>query len=361
MAASIRHGFGPRRCVTHSAPAVKSESEAGPVRENALAGRSFFIAGVELRLASDDPALGEEFARVFGGSIADPSHSVARVLTAEVSAGTGDWGEFVVTGDDLQDPASFLLGFASPTVPMQELAPRPDGSRVLTLEGSSEPLFLFQPDRCLFRKVPRWRRIVAHVLFLRMIRLRPEYRFFHAASLDLDGRGVMLIGPKGSGKSTISLALAMRGHTLYGDETAIFDPATQTILPMCRPVGIKPGPRSRAVEHSLRALDRSPDEDGMLRIPAELLVPRMAVEPAPLHDVIFLAGFGEEPAMERISPGREELSAMQPLRSSESLVPSTLQVFELIRLLGSVHCYTVRAAGPDATAELIEEKLKSCH
>lgn len=347
--------------MTHTTPAVKSDSEFEPVGRGALSGRTFSIVGVELALSSDDSGLGDEFAKVFGGAgEAAPNRDLGR-LTAEVTAGTGDWGEMCVSGDDLRNPASFLLGFASPTVPMTEMASHADGARVLTIEGSGTPLFIFTADRCFFKKVPRWRRIVAHVLFLRLIRLRPEYRFFHAASLAMSGRGVLLIGPKGTGKSTLSLALAARGHSLYGDETAVFDPALRAILPMCRPVGIKPGPRSSAVEASLMRIASAPDEDGMLRVPARQLVPSIGVDPAPLHHVIFLSGFGDEPKIEKITPGRDELSSMQPLRSSEPQASSTLQVFELIRLLGSVHCYRLSAGNPDATADLIEETLSTWH
>ena len=343
-----------------STPDVKSDVELAPVPDTSLPGRTFSVAGVDLILTSDDPGLGDEFARVFGGTEVVPFEA-RPCLTALVTAAASEWGDLVIGGDDLRDPASFLLGFSSPTVPMKELPPLEDGARVLTIEGSGTPLFVFYPDRCVFRKVPRWRRIVAHVLFLRLIRLRPEYRFFHAASLAVAGSGLMLIGPKGTGKSTLSLALAIRGHALYGDETAIFDPKSKAILPMCRPVGIKPGPRSAAVEASLRALTSTPDEDGMVRVPAHLLVPVIGRESVPLRDVIFLNGFDDAPRIEPITPGRDELSAMQPLRSSEPVAASTLQVFELIRLLGSVHCYRLAAGNPDATADLIEETLRTCH
>src|SRR5947207_2119645 len=83
---------------------------------------------------------------------------------------------------------------------------------------------IFDGDRVRFRKVDAWRRIVSHMLFLRLIRRRPDLLFFHAASIGMDGRAYLLIGPKGRGKTSVSLALAARGHAFLGDETAIVEP-----------------------------------------------------------------------------------------------------------------------------------------
>jgi hypothetical protein len=53
------------------------------------------------------------------------------------------------------------------------------------------------------------------------VRTRDDAAAFHAASLEIDGRGVMLPGQKGSGKSTLALALALeRTATYLGDELA---------------------------------------------------------------------------------------------------------------------------------------------
>jgi hypothetical protein len=281
-------------------------------------------------------------------------------MSVAIAAGpAGDaFGTLSIRGADIPSAADFLLGFASPTVPMIPLASDDPSVRLVGIEGDDAPLFVFRGDVWEFRKVPRWRRIVSHVVFLHVLHLRSDLHFFHAASIGIHGNGVMLVGPKGSGKSTASLALAARGHALLGDETAAFDPATSRLLPMPRPVGIKPGPRARSVDQAMRAISWSADEDNMTRIPIRALFPEAAAaDPAPLRAVIFLNGFGPDAVMTSTSPGREELSAMQPLRSSSYGGNPALRVFEMIRMLSAVKCYALTASDPDYTAQIIEETL----
>jgi hypothetical protein len=318
--------------------------------------RSYTIAGVELDLSSDSEALLNEFASVFG----DHRERAAPVafIRAEVR-GTGgpDHGTLRVSGDDLTDPAGFLLGLASPTVPMVSLPSTEPSVQVIGLANDAEPLFIFRDGEMAFRKVPRWERIVSHVLFLRMLRMRPDLLFFHAASVVVDGRGVLLVGPKGSGKSTLSLALAARGHALLGDETAAYQPSTVLLLPMPRPVGIKPGVRAKAIGAALDQLSCTADPEGIFRVPIERLLATNSPTPARLRGVVFLRGFGPEPRLTPISAGREELAQMQPLATTTS-GNTTMKVFEMIRLLGSVVCNTLTAGDPDATANYIEEAIR---
>jgi hypothetical protein len=315
----------------------------------------FLIAGVQLHLATDDPLFLAEFERLFGcdPSPGTPLHS----FRANVLAGSGELGTLTVDGDGLTDGASFLKGFASPTVPLVEIAAL-DGRRALALEGESQPLFVFHGGDCRFRKSGRWRRVLSHFLYLRMLRLRSDLLFFHAASLAIDGRGVLLVGPKGSGKTTLSSSVAIRGHEFLGDETAAYRAADGAILPMRRPISVKPGVRSRDVDASLAAHALSPDEDGILHVPSRTLFARAAHE-AKLHAVVFLEGFAAAPSITKISAGRDELSAMQPIRSSSLDDAPSRHVFAMIRLLGSLNCYRLRAADPDETARLLIEVIQT--
>jgi hypothetical protein len=46
---------------------------------------------------------------------------------------------------------------------------------------------------------------------------------FHASCMDINGHGVMLIGDKGAGKSTLALCLLKMKHTILGDDVAAVD------------------------------------------------------------------------------------------------------------------------------------------
>lgn len=66
-----------------------------------------------------------------------------------------------------------------------------------------------------------------------------QFLIYHAAVLEKNGRAVMLPAPPGSGKSTLTAALASRGWRLLSDELALFNPLTGQVHGMARPVNLK--------------------------------------------------------------------------------------------------------------------------
>jgi hypothetical protein len=229
--------------------------------------------------------------------------------------------------------------------------------RLLAVGDDAEPLFRFSGEYCEFRRNARWRRIVSHYLFLRTLRLRSDLLWFHAGSAGFGDHGVLIVGPKGTGKTTLSLSLAARGWAFLGDEMAAYQPATGTLLPFRRPVGIKPGPRSARIEIALRAEPRRLDDDGIIRTPLERVVDVNASSGLPLRSVIFLQGFGTQPELTSITAGRDELSVLQPIATSLAAISPTKRVFEMIKLLSSVKAYRLVSADPDLTADLVERTL----
>ena len=306
--------------------------------------RSYFFFGINLSGESDDPSLFEEFEAVFGCGDQAPLSSrgaLRTVLRRSV---------LEISGDDLEDPAGFLAGFSSPDIPLTLIDPQSvrvgdDGGLVIRFSGSS----------CHIPSVPGWQRIASHMIFLRLIRALPNLLFFHAASIGIRGRGFLLVGPKGRGKTTVSLALAARGHAFLGDETAVYEPATARLLPFHRPVGIKPGPRSQSLDARLQRI-RMPQE-GIARLPIGKLIDVPPPEPMALRGVIFLQPFADRPYLEPIASGREELGQLQPLASTLQAGAATQRVFAMIRLLSATRCYKLWPANPDETATYLERTL----
>jgi HprK-related kinase A len=66
-----------------------------------------------------------------------------------------------------------------------------------------------------------------------------RYLLLHAASVEQDGRAIILTGLSGAGKSTLAALLAAGGWRLMGDEFALLDPATGLLHAFPRLVSLK--------------------------------------------------------------------------------------------------------------------------
>lgn len=62
----------------------------------------------------------------------------------------------------------------------------------------------------------------------------------HAGVVAFDERAVILAGPSGHGKSTLTLALVRAGGTLLTDEMAVIAPDDRTVLPFPRGIHVRP-------------------------------------------------------------------------------------------------------------------------
>lgn len=66
-----------------------------------------------------------------------------------------------------------------------------------------------------------------------------QYLLLHAGTLEIDGHGLLLIGEPGSGKSTLTAALALAGARALSDEFGVLRPADGKLLPIPKPVALK--------------------------------------------------------------------------------------------------------------------------
>jgi HprK-related kinase A len=76
---------------------------------------------------------------------------------------------------------------------------------------------------------------------LQMALGQKHYLLLHAATVEKDGRAVILTGESGAGKSTLAALLGERGWRLMGDEFALLDMATGQLMPFPRAVSLKNG------------------------------------------------------------------------------------------------------------------------
>ena len=74
---------------------------------------------------------------------------------------------------------------------------------------------------------------------LQMALGQKNYLLLHAATVERDGRALILTGESGAGKSTLSALLGERGWRLMGDEFALLDMESGALMPFPRAVSLK--------------------------------------------------------------------------------------------------------------------------
>lgn len=66
-----------------------------------------------------------------------------------------------------------------------------------------------------------------------------QFFSIHAATLEKDGKGVIISAPSGSGKSTLCAYLVSQGWRLLSDELALLCPKTMMLYGLGRPINLK--------------------------------------------------------------------------------------------------------------------------
>ncbi len=135
-----------------------------------------------------------------------------------------------------------------------------------------------------------------------------ERRFLllHAASVERDGRALILTGESGSGKSTLSALLGATGWRFMGDEFVLIDPDCGSIHPFPRPVSLKNA--SISVLEAMHTRDRfgpllcgTPKGDIRHLRPDESALASMSRTATP-HLIVF-PRFGFDAAVRDVPPG----------------------------------------------------------
>jgi hypothetical protein len=318
------------------------------------------IADRRITAECDDQLFFSEFFAMFGGAAPTPGRlAIPSDIYVDIRSRPGPhfgWFRMLGSSNVPIDANEFSFAVELDHGNFEVLAAKERGWKCIAFRGSAVPAFAFRGRDCLFALDHRWRLSIMWYLFWRLLRLRSDAIFFHASALGIDDAGTIFVGPGGAGKSTTALALAARGHNFLGDEIAGYLPATGELMAFRRPVGIKPGPRATAVERGLTpAIAERIERDGFIRVDVNTLFAVQPPRPVPLRRIVFLRGFAERPALDRIAPGRREIVELQPLMGSFLNAPHSRRIFELTRLLASAKVYQLRPGEPDATAQYLEE------
>lgn len=227
----------------------------------------------------------------------------------------------------------------------------------------AEPVMAVGRSQVLVDRGYSWQAIVAQFAVSNVMRLQRDVRFFHAATVGIGGNGVLIVGAKGSGKTTLSMALAARSHAFLGDEYAAVCVRTGALLPFRRAVSIRPGTRSARLEARLQGMNPLTDktEDGLNRVRLSVrdVFPDAAPRAVNLSHCLFLRGFQRKPGVVEFSPGEMKLPSLQPLLASLWSQRPGMLMLEFLRVFSRARCFYVDVGGtPDETAELIERVVE---
>jgi hypothetical protein len=150
-----------------------------------------------------------------------------------------------------------------------------------------------------------------------LVSRHPHVLTLHAALLGRDGRGVLVVGPQESGKSTLATALWRRGWSLLCDDVAVINAAGVSAEAAPRRVSLRSGSRPLLGEELWQRIASTPSfmptAEGCLFHPAEIDGPPTVRQPR-LVAVVFLARRG-------VQIGPAEWRAINPAEALLSLAP----------------------------------------
>ena len=182
---------------------------------------------------------------------------------------------------------------------------------------------------------------------------------FHAGGLGRGGRGVLLPGGIGSGKTTLSAWLACRGLDYLTDEMVFIPTGAETMQTFTRPLNLK----NPSVPVLQEWIDLGRPDERIVRGPHSCLVGPSLLgstrHNAPLPLGLFLfPGYrpGVETAVELLSPARVGLALMETLVNARNLPGHGFD--EVARVAGLAPGYRLEYAGFRPLAEPLERLLQ---
>jgi hypothetical protein len=337
----------------------KSPSSGQPVKDWYCFGRTL------LAMDCEDRPFSQRFKSIYG--------ECAVELTQEKTLSRVDFRVAAVQSDpsvlaisvtpNLPDGADLLRALA-PERQYVEFPEDAPGWRMLALAEAPEvPVLAFGPSGILVSSSHAWQHVISLYAISTAIWLRPDVYVLHAASVGISGRGILLSGAKGMGKTTLSLCFASRGHAFLGDEWAAVSSLSGQLLPLRRAASIRPGQHPAGLDEYLRHhkcnTEILPDGTQRVRTRVGLVFPRALPQVVPLTDIFFLRRFAPRPMVERFSPGGGELPPISPILASVWGFSPGERAIDMFRTLGKARWWHLDVGGsPEETADLVEETLK---
>ncbi|HOJ76042.1 MAG TPA: hypothetical protein PLQ89_10245 [Phycisphaerae bacterium] len=216
-------------------------------------------------------------------------------------------------------------------------------------------------EQCVLRSEKSVLPFVEWTMNALVARFLPGYLQIHAATMSLDGQGVILAGAPGQGKSTLAAGLLARGWSYLSDEFALIHPDTRLLEPYPKALCIKSGSFAPLLKLGLPLdLDRVMHKGS--KGPVSLLDP-LAVRPdavsstCPVRMIVFPQYCPDaEPAVEGISRAQAVFELVRASFNFTKFRGPGLEV--LVETVRHARCVRVRSGDLNRTGELIEQALR---
>jgi HprK-related kinase A len=182
-----------------------------------------------------------------------------------------------------------------------------------------------------------------------------HFLLLHAATVERDGKAIILTGESGSGKSTMSAVLMAQGWRLLGDEFALIDPATGMAHPFPRPISLK-NKASDVLEPMVKQdrfgdwLRDTPKGDIRHLIPDLNSLAKMDEQARPA--LILFPAFGREAADRPVGAGEVFVRLTQASTNYTSLGETGFRA--LTHLVGSVPAHAIDYPDTKTGVDLVE-------
>jgi len=305
------------------------------------------LAGKNVVVESDDASLLSALFIAFGDGGAVDDLPFFRAVFAQRTLRAS------INGSPLA-PRELFFGLEDPNCPYRleddTIFYRDDDSAQFTIEN----------DVIRVHETPRWRVAVTALLSRGFLHFIDDLVLFHAAAAGIRGNGALFVAARESGKSTIALALASRGHEFLSDEYGCYDTATHELLPYRRPVGIREGPRAAAISLALaRGAYRGIPHEDAIRVDLGSLIPLAPPRRVPLRMVVFLEGFADRPRLRLATEDENRVEMLRTLYSSLITSTHARRTLDILRMLSRTRVMHLEMGDPDQTAALLEEELGS--
>ncbi|MBI3974852.1 MAG: hypothetical protein HY334_00495 [Armatimonadetes bacterium] len=182
--------------------------------------------------------------------------------------------------------------------------------------------------------------LVGQIVAAATVLLR-RHLFVHAGVVAIEGRGWVLIGGSGAGKTSTVAVLVREGAAYLSDEVALLDPERATVAPFTLPMAVKPW-TLQAAGALPEGRDVATEGDTRFHLPD-----RRAEGPLPIAGLVVFDP--ARPAAPLTTAHRAEtLMAMAEYPSTMRYRDRLEEAFPAFaRLLRQVNCYALGAPGPE--------------